>query len=44
MIDDKEYDERDQIVENKEEIFNTYIEVLKLREFISKRYINNFDK
>ena len=31
MIDDKEYDERDHIGENKKETLNTDIEVLKLK-------------
>ena len=44
MINVKEYYERNQIVENKEERFNTDIEVLKLRKLSSKRYIDNFER
>ena len=44
MIDDKESDERYQIGGNEEEKLNTDIEVLKLRELVSKRYVDNFEK
>ena len=44
MIDDKEYDERDQIGENDEDRLNDDIEVLKLGKLSSKRYIDNIDK
>ena len=44
MIDNKEYDERNQIGENDEERLNDCIEVLKLGKFSSKRYIDNIDK
>ena len=44
MIDDKKYDERDQIGENDEERVTDDIEVLKLVKFSSKIYIYNVDK
>ena len=44
MIDEKESDERDQIGENEEEIFNTDKKVLKLRKLSSKRCIDNVEK
>ena len=44
MIDDKECDERYQIEENKKEILNTDIEVLKLGKLILQKNIDNIDK
>ena len=44
MIDDKEYDEIDQIVKNKEETLNTYIEFQKMRKFNSQKYIDYLEK
>ena len=40
MIDDKEYDERDQIGEDKEETLNTDIEVFKLQKLSSQKNMN----
>ena len=44
MIDDKEFEERYQIGENKEKIMNTYIEVLKLENWVLKKidYIEKY--
>ena len=44
MIDDKKYDERDQIGENDEERVTDDIEVLKLVKLSSKIYIDIVDK
>ena len=44
MIDEKESDKRDQVGEKEEEILNTYIELLKLRKFISMIDIENITK
>ena len=37
IIDEKQYEERDKIGENREETLNTDIEVLKLRKLISQK-------
>ena len=44
MTDDKEYDKRDNIGENKEETLNTDIELLNMRKLSSKKCIYNVDK
>ena len=44
MINERDSDEGDKIVENKEKILNTDIEVLKLRKLISLKNIDYIEK